>query len=81
MAKVDRRKSSRIKVHLSSGLEMKQLNKVSRNARLAVSRTGSKCAYNQWNCNSFAMCGEDTGKIQRRHYFAGAYSYALRLAS
>ena len=59
MAKADRRKSSKIKVHLSSGLEMKQLNKVSRNARLAVSRTGSKCAYNQKNFDSFAMCSED----------------------
>ena len=63
MVKVDRRKSSKIKVHLSSGLEMKQLNKVSRTARLAVSRTGSKCAYNQWNFNNFAMCGEDIEKI------------------
>ena len=62
MVKADCRKSSKIKVHLSSGLEMKQLNKVSRTARLAVSRTGSKCAYNQWNFNIFAMCGEDIEK-------------------
>ena len=41
---------------------MKQLKKVSRTARLAVSRTGSKCAYNQWNFNSFAMCSEDIEK-------------------
>ena len=70
MAKADRRKSSKIKVHLSSGLEMKELKKVSRNARLAVSRTGSKCAYNQWNFNSFAMCSEDIEKIQKPHYFS-----------
>ena len=81
MVKADRRKSSKIKVHLSSGLEMKQLNKVSRNARLAVTRTGSKCAYNQWNFNSFAMCSEDIEKIQKRHYFARGCFYALRLAS
>ena len=81
MVKADRRKSSKIKVHLSSGLEMKQLNKVSRTARLAVSRTGSKCAYNQWNFNRFAMCSEDIEKIQKRHYFSSACFYALRLAS
>ena len=62
MAKADRRKSSRIKVHLSSGLEMKQLNKVSSNARLAVSRTRSKCAYNQWKFDTFAMCTENIEK-------------------
>ena len=62
MVKADRRKSSKIKVHLSSGLEMKQLNKVSRTARLAVSRTGSKCASHQWNFNIFAMCGQDIEK-------------------
>ena len=44
---------------------MKQLNKVSSNARLAVSRTGSKCAYNQWNFDSFAMCSEDMEKKYR----------------
>ena len=62
MAKADRRKSSRIKVHLSSGLEMKQLNKVSSNARLAVSTTRSKCAYNQWKFDTFAMCTENIEK-------------------
>jgi len=62
MVKVDRRKSSKIKVHLSSGLEMKQLNKVSRTARLAVSRTRSKCAYNQWKFDTFARCTENIEK-------------------
>ncbi len=65
MAKADRRKSSRIKVHLSSGLEMKQLNKVSSDARLAVSRTRSKCAYNQWKFDTFAMCTENIEKKYR----------------
>ena len=41
---------------------MKQLNKVSRNARLAVSRTRSKCAYNQWKFDTFAMCTENIEK-------------------
>ena len=62
MAKADRRKSWKLRVRFCSGLEIKQLNKVSRNARLAVTRTGSKCAYNQWNFNSFAMCSEDIEK-------------------
>ena len=81
MAKADRRKSWKLRVRFCSGLEIKQLNKVSRNARLAVTRTGSKCAYNQWNFNSFAMCSEDIEKIQKRHYFSSACFYALRLAS
>jgi len=53
------------KVHSSSGLEMKQLKKVSRNARLAVSRTRSKCAYNQWKYDTFAMCTENIKKKYR----------------